>query len=138
MKFCKQLPLKNLKPKSQYFSSKKLWLHWGKQSCLLVFVNIIVPTQLVGGEELFNQMGFFVQSILADWYIHRREKLVQQRVRNYNEFLISFFFEELSRFRVSCEHVMFGMILLPFRVFFVQIQIFSLKKLIQNCFLCYK
>ena len=26
-----------------------------------------------GGEELYTQMGFFVQSILADRYIHRRE-----------------------------------------------------------------
>ena len=41
-----------------------------------------------GGEELYTQMGFFVQTILADRYIHRREvsgiikKLVQRRVRN--------------------------------------------------------
>ena len=26
-----------------------------------------------GGEELYTQMGFFVQSISADRYIHRRE-----------------------------------------------------------------
>ena len=28
---------------------------------------------LLRGEELYNQLGFFVQSILADRYIHRRE-----------------------------------------------------------------
>ena len=40
----------------------------------------IVPTPLVGGgggggggEELYTQMGFFVQSTLADRYFHRRE-----------------------------------------------------------------
>ena len=33
---------------------------------------IIVPTHL-WGEELYTQMGFFVQSILADRYINRRE-----------------------------------------------------------------
>ena len=33
-----------------------------------------VPTPtLVGREELYTQLGFFVQSILADRYIHRRE-----------------------------------------------------------------
>ena len=26
-----------------------------------------------GGEELYTQMGFFVQTILADRYIHRRD-----------------------------------------------------------------
>ena len=40
------------------------------------------------GEELYTQMGFFVQTILADRHIHRREmsginkKLVQRRIRN--------------------------------------------------------
>ena len=28
---------------------------------------------LLRGEELYTQMGFFVQTILADRYIHRRE-----------------------------------------------------------------
>ena len=48
---------------------------------------LIVPTPLEGGEELYTQMGFFVQSILADRYIHRKRveigiirKLVQRRI----------------------------------------------------------
>ena len=37
-------------------------------------VNFFVPTPtLVGREELYAQLVFFVQSILADRYIHRRE-----------------------------------------------------------------
>ena len=38
--------------------------------CARLFVPI--PT-LVGREELYTQLGFFVKSILADRYIHRRE-----------------------------------------------------------------
>ena len=35
---------------------------------------VFVPTHLGGGEELYTQTGFFfVQSILAERYIHRRE-----------------------------------------------------------------
>ena len=34
----------------------------------------VVPTPLVGGGELYTQIGFaFVKTILADRYIHRRE-----------------------------------------------------------------
>ena len=33
---------------------------------------IIVPTPFVG-DELYTQMVFFAQTILADRYIHRRE-----------------------------------------------------------------
>ena len=32
---------------------------------------IIVPSHISGGEELYTQMGFIVQSILADRYNHR-------------------------------------------------------------------
>ena len=39
-----------------------------RQFCQRFFV----PTPLEG-EELYTQMGFFVQTILADRYIHRRE-----------------------------------------------------------------
>ena len=52
-------------------------------------VLLIVPTPtLVGREELYTQMGFFVQSILADRYNHRRvvsgiiRKPVKRRIRN--------------------------------------------------------
>ena len=37
------------------------------------------------------------------------------------------FFEELSRFKILCEHGIFGMILFTFRGTFVQIKVFSLK-----------
>ena len=42
---------------------------------MLFNFSITVPTPtLVGSEELYTQLGFFfVQSILADRYIHRRE-----------------------------------------------------------------
>ena len=36
------------------------------------FNDVIVPTPLEGG-GLYTQMGFFVQTILADRYIHHRE-----------------------------------------------------------------
>ena len=39
-------------------------------------------------------------------------------------FEFRFFFEELSRFKVLCEHVIFGMILFTYRGIFVQIWIF--------------
>ena len=42
------------------------------------------------------------------------------------------FFEELSRFKVSCEHWIFGSLLFTFTVFFVRINVFSTKNLIQN------
>ena len=50
------------------------------------------------------QMGFFVQTILADRYIHQRnmnciiKKLVQRKIRN-QKFRNFVFFEELSRLK---------------------------------------
>ena len=38
-----------------------------------MFTNLICSDPLLRGEELYTQLGFFVQSILADRYIHRRE-----------------------------------------------------------------
>ena len=63
------------------------------------------------GEELYTQMGFFVQSILADRCIHRREMwVVSLKSSSKVEFKIVFFlnfvfFEELSRFKVLCQQV---------------------------------
>ena len=56
-------------------SSRKAHKRYQTNHMLLVCtIFFIVPTPL---EELYTQMGFFVQSILADRYIHRREfKLV--------------------------------------------------------------
>ena len=47
-------------------------------------------------------------------------------------FLNFVFFEELSRFKVSCEHWIFGSLLFTFTVIFVRINVFSTKNLIQN------
>ena len=81
---------------------------------------------LVGREELYTQMGFFVQTILADRYIRRRElwvlslkslytleygikmlflnfikKLVHPRMWNSKAFFLNFvFYKELSSFTV--------------------------------------
>ena len=43
-----------------------------------------------------------------------------------------FFFEQLSRIEVLCEHRMFGMILFIFSVIFLQIKIFSIGLIFQN------
>ena len=58
-----------------------------------------------GGEELYTRMGFFVQSILADRYIHPRElrlvsleSLSSVEYGNKKIFLIFVFYRELSRF----------------------------------------
>ena len=60
-------------------------------------------------------MGFFVQSILADRYIHRREMLlVSLKISFSVEFEIKKIFlnfvilEELSRFKVLSEHEIFA------------------------------
>ena len=70
---------------------------------------LIVATPLGGGgggEELYNQMGFFVQTILADRYIHRRKmRLVSLEGLSSVEygikkiFFIFCFYMELSRFK---------------------------------------
>ena len=70
---------------------------------------IVVPTPLEGeGEKLYTQMGFFVLTILADRYIHRRElrlvsleSLTSVEYRIKKIFLIFvFFYRELSRFKL--------------------------------------
>ena len=88
------------------------------------------------GEELSTQMGFFVQTILADRYIHRRKmRVVSLKSSSSVEleikkiFLNLVFSEELSRFKVLCEHRKFGMILFTFSLIFVQIKIFFFKNI---------
>ena len=79
-----------------------------KQKFASLRVPIIVPIPtLVGREELYTQLGFFVQSILADRYVHRRELWVVslestyiQKHRNKKHFRISFFYSELLRFEI--------------------------------------
>ena len=86
-------------------------------------------------------MGFFfVQSILADRYIHRRElRLVSLESLSSAEYGIKkicfkfrFFFGALSRIEVLCEHGIIGMILFTFRVIFLKIKIFSTKTVFQT------
>ena len=97
------------------------------------------------GEELYTQMGF-VQSILVDRYIHRRnvsgiiKKLFQRRFQNKKKISLNFvsFFEELSRIEVLCEHGIFGMILFTLSVIFLQIKIFSIKIVFQIYISCHK
>ena len=72
--------------------------------------------------ELYTQLGFFVQTILADRYIRRRnvsgiiKKLVQRRVQEKKRFFFKFrfYFEELSRIEVLREHGIFGMTMFTF------------------------
>ena len=47
-------------------------------------------------------------------------------------------FDELSRFKVSCEHGICGSLLFTFSVTFARINIFSIKFFIQNYLLRYK
>ena len=47
-------------------------------------------------------------------------------------FLNFFFFEELSRIELLCEHGIFGSLLFTFTVIFVRINLFSTKNLVQN------
>ena len=47
--------------------------------------------------------------------------LVLRRNRKEKDLLNLFFFEELSKFKVVCEHVIFGNILFSFRSVFAQI-----------------
>ena len=102
----------------------------------------IVPTTIVGGGgggggegTIYSNDFFFVQTILADRFIHRREMLalslkssssVEFEIKRF--FYYRFFFKELSRFEVLCEHVIFGMILFTIWGIFVQIKIFFYKK----------
>ena len=68
----------------------------------------IVPTPLEGGGTIYSNWVFFVQSILADRYIHRREfrlvsleslSSVEYVIKNF--FLIFVFHREISRFKLS-------------------------------------
>ena len=68
----------------------------------------VFSNNIMWGEELYTQMGFFVQSILADRYIHRRElTLVSLESLSSVEYgikkIFSFFVfdREISRFNLS-------------------------------------
>ena len=68
---------------------------------------VIVPTPLEGGGTIYSNGFFFVQSIFADQYIHRRElRLVLLENSSSAEygikmiFLNFLFYRELSRFKL--------------------------------------
>ena len=70
--------------------------------------SFFVPTPLEGGGTIYSNGFFFVQSILADRYIHRREmRLVSLESLSSVEygikkvFLIFVFDREISRFKLS-------------------------------------
>ena len=71
--------------------------------------NIIVPTPLVGEGTKYSN-GFFCSDN----------------------------FEELSSYKISCEHGIFGSLLFTFIVIFVRINIFSIKMFVQNYLSRYK
>ena len=45
----------------------------GRHITLLVERSIVLPTPLEGGGTTYSNVFFFVQTIFADRYIHRRE-----------------------------------------------------------------
>ena len=97
---------------------------------------IIVPTPLVGGEELYTQTGiFFVQSILADRYICRREKwVVSLKSCSSVEFKIKkiFWFSFFSRSYRGLKFCVNTGYLFTFSVIFLKIKTFSIKTVFQN------
>ena len=118
-------------------------------STLFMTAIIFVPTHLRGRNyirgTIYSNGFFFVQSILADRYIHRREmwvvslkscSSVEFKIKKI--FWISFFFEQLSRIEILCEHGIFGMNLFTFSVIFLQIKLFSIKIVFQIYVLCHK
>ena len=104
--------------------------------------SFIVPTPLVGGGTICSNGVFFVQTILADRCIHRREMWVisiksSPRVKfEINNFFNFVFLEEL--FKNSWEHWIFGSLLFPFSVYFVRFNIFFLQIFFQNSHLAAK
>ena len=85
------------------------------------FCSLLFRSHLWGGNYILKWI-FFVQTILADRYMHRREmwvvswkssSSVEFRIKKI--FLNFVFFEELSRFKVLCDDVMFGHDFVHFR-----------------------
>ena len=105
---------------------------WFRTYFLKEKLDFIVPTPPVGGGTIYLNGFFFVQSILADRYIHRREMwVVSLESSSSVEFETKkiflkfvFFFEELSMIEVLCENGIISMILLTFSEIFLQIKIF--------------
>ena len=72
----------------------------------IIIAHKLLFRPLLRGEELYTQMGFFVQTILADRYIHRRElrlvslgslSSVEYKIKKI--FSIFVIYRELSRYK---------------------------------------
>ena len=124
------LPFSFIKPWSKLLARDVL-------SCYLMALMTLIfcsdPT-CGGGGTIYSNGFFSVPWILADRYIHRREMCVVSLKSSTSVefeikkiFLNFVFFEELSRFKVSCEHWIFGSLLFTFTVIFVRINVFLLK-----------
>ena len=93
----------------------------------------------MGGVTKYSN-GFFLsvnfgRSIYSSW--RNASGIIKKPVQAYNSKLkrfFEFFFKELSRIEVLCEHGVFGINLFTFTVIFLQILIFFIKTLIQNKF----
>ena len=85
------------KPKINANRGQKLKYCFKKR--ILKSLYLLRPTLV--GEELYTQMGFFVQTILADRYNHRRElRVVSLKSPSSVKYgiLIFVFYRQLSRF----------------------------------------
>ena len=93
----------NLRIKQPYIKSNRL------TNPLNVFsFHIFAPTPLEGGGTIYSNWFFFVQSIFADRYIHRRELILVSLESSSSVkygikkiFLIFVFYRELSRFSLN-------------------------------------
>ena len=101
----------------------------------LLNLNVYLFRPHLWGEELYTHMVFLYEQF---WPIGRemwvvslkRSSSVESEIKNI--FLNFVLFEELTRFEILREHGIFVMILFTFSVIFLQITIFSKKKVIQN------
>ena len=89
-----------------YWQFRAQKINWLSELFQKLVVPLIVPTPLEGEGTIYSNGFFFVQSILADRYIHRRElRLVSLESLSRVEygikkiFLIFIFNRELSRFK---------------------------------------
>ena len=109
-----------------------------RQFCKLVAAQqlylLLLFRSLLRGEELYTQMVFFVQTILADRYIHRRElRLVSIESLPSVEygikkiFLILVFYRELSRFKLLRKKSEFSWFYSHFPEFLTKISLNLLK-----------
>ena len=122
---------------SYYWFLLKFYLYMRFSLTLLMFT-FFVPNPLVGEGTIYSN-GFFCsinfgRSIYSSWRNMSSiiKKLIQRRIRNLKNFLNFVFFQELSRFELSCEHLIFGSLFVQFYRNFRWITIFSMIIFILN------